>query len=553
MCGETREAAGIVVDARAYDVEGDGQPDNTDALQRALDACAEEGGGIVRLRAGVYEIRGTLSIPSGVTLEGVFCAPSSWRENETNGTTLHAYAGRGSEDGEPFIKLNTNATLKGVAVFYPEQTGAEVVSYPWCVSGAGADDVSIMDCLLLNPYQAIDLASARNERHFVGRVYGSPLRRGIFVDKCTDIGRIENVHFWPFFKAVMKNPAMRAFVEGNAEAFIFGRTDWQYCFNTFCWGYKTGYRFTHTERGVCNGNFTGIGADACNTAVLVENSAPYGILITNGQFVALLGEEPIQIRVEPTHAGTIQFNNCSFWGLSHQNARIAGKGFVSFNQCHFLDWRSMDPPKAAIQVESGLVTVNACRFGKGGPAVRIHKNVRGAIVNANMFADEGAVEVEDGATASVGCNLTAAPRFETPQGARIVDVSSSYVLTEGFWPNLALRDSFNGHSYASWHKSEFSQFRWRIPKDVAGRHTISVWLPTVKAKFRQYLAAEAKYRVHHAAGDNEVTLSQRDHAEGCWAPLGQFDLDESSHVTVDNKADGGIIVDALMLTKTTGD
>ena len=36
----------------------------------------------------------------------------------------------------------------------------------------------------------------------------------------------------------------------------------------------------------------GIGADACCTAVLVENCAPYGLLITNGQFVAFHGPDP---------------------------------------------------------------------------------------------------------------------------------------------------------------------------------------------------------------------------------------------------------------------
>ena len=54
----------------------------------------------------------------------------------------------------------------------------------------------------------------------------------------------------------------------NGEAFVFGRTDWQYVFNTFCYGYRVGYRFIETKEGMCNGNFLGIGADDCDDRVV---------------------------------------------------------------------------------------------------------------------------------------------------------------------------------------------------------------------------------------------------------------------------------------------
>ncbi len=66
---------------------------------------------------------------------------------------------------------------------------------------------------------------------------------GIFIDKCYDVGRIENVHFWPFWKWDEKS-GIREWMWKNSEAFIFARTDWEYVFNTFIFGYKIGYRFT---------------------------------------------------------------------------------------------------------------------------------------------------------------------------------------------------------------------------------------------------------------------------------------------------------------------
>ena len=50
---------------------------------------------------------------------------------------------------------------------------------------------------MLNPYNGID--ASHNERHLIRDVQGQPLRRGVYVDSIYDIGRIENVHFNPWW------------------------------------------------------------------------------------------------------------------------------------------------------------------------------------------------------------------------------------------------------------------------------------------------------------------------------------------------------------------
>ena len=47
----------------------------------------------------------------------------------------------------------------------------------------------------------------------------------------------------------------------HGRSFVFARTDWEYVFNTFSYGYALGYHFIQTKSGACNGNFLGIGAD----------------------------------------------------------------------------------------------------------------------------------------------------------------------------------------------------------------------------------------------------------------------------------------------------
>ena len=176
---------------------------------------------------------------------------------------------------------------------------------------------AVVDVELLNPYNGID--ASRNERALIRNVHGQPLRRGIFVDKIYDIGRIENVHFNPWWS--MK-PKLFDWQKQHGEAFIFNRTDWHYVLNTFCFGYSVGYKFGGSDAGLCNGNFLGIGADACHTSVLVEQSATFGVLITNGEFVAMWGENPTMVVVDKTNFGSVRFSNCAFWGPCEQIARI---------------------------------------------------------------------------------------------------------------------------------------------------------------------------------------------------------------------------------------
>jgi len=71
--------------------------------------------------------------------------------------------------------------------------------------------------------------------------------------------------------------------------FVVARSDWEYFFNTFAFGYSVGYHFIASSAGSCNGNFLGIGADmAVRASVLVDSSDVFGILISNGEFTSFV-------------------------------------------------------------------------------------------------------------------------------------------------------------------------------------------------------------------------------------------------------------------------
>jgi len=366
-----------------FGAKPDGKTDCTAAFQAALDAVGKAGGGVVRAPRGQYLFRASLNVPNGVTLKGIWesvPAHNGIRDQglprpTDDGTTFLVAGGAGSEEGPPFVTLNTNSTLKGVVIYYPDQKVDDTPTpYPWAVALRGKNP-AVLDCELLNPYNGID--ASRNERHLVRNVHGQPLRRGVWVDSIYDIGRIENVHWNPWWS--MK-PKLFQWQMANGEAFVFGRTDWQYVLNTFCFGYKVGYRFVQTKDGATNGNFLGIGADDCWTAVVVEQSAPYGILITNGEFVSFHGPDPTMVAVEKGHTGSVRFVNCAFWGPCHQIARIAGNGTVGFSDCTFVQWDSRREGRHAVQAASGTVLVRGCEFRADAPQVELGESVQRAVV-----------------------------------------------------------------------------------------------------------------------------------------------------------------------------
>jgi len=135
-------------------------------------------------------------------------------ELEADGARLDA-PNAGHEDGLPFIKLNTDSTLKGVVIFYPDQVRNDVPRpYPYAVVMQGAN-AAVLQVELLNPYNGIDATGCA--RHLIRDVQGQPLRRGIYVDAIYDIGRIEDVHFNPWWSM---EPKLFQWQQENGEAFL---------------------------------------------------------------------------------------------------------------------------------------------------------------------------------------------------------------------------------------------------------------------------------------------------------------------------------------------
>lgn len=377
------------LDVTDFGATPDASSDSTKAFQSALDKAAANGA-VVRVPPGQYRFDGVLSIPEGVTLEGTWRGPHTSQLDK--GSTLLACAGRDKEDSAPFISLRTAGTVKGLTIFYPEQKPTDVRPYPWTIQGRG-QHFNVIDVVICNAYNGIDCGTYHNEGHHLRNVHMCALRRGVFIDQTTDIGRLENVHihnvYWwrvsaPYTPTAEENAAMERYTLANLEGFIIGRTDWEYISNCFVIWPKVGFLFIETSRegragGKPNVLITQSGSDIGPLAVKVESTQGHaGIAFENCQFMA-------GVEIAPQNVGPVKFANCGFWGGPGSGSHVvnAGSGTVFLSACHFNRWAADRP---CVEFTDGTLLMTGCDFVQidGDPVhVRLRQSVKAASMVGN--------------------------------------------------------------------------------------------------------------------------------------------------------------------------
>lgn len=324
-----------VVTDPAYGAKGDGITDDTAAVKKALAAMAQ-GGGTVFLPAGAYRITAPLTVPTGVELRGVSEGP---HHAQTRGSVLDVIAGKGEEDGTPFITVAARAGLRGLTFHYPEQDSTDVKPYPWMVRGAG-EDLWIINITCTFAYRMLDLATHRCDRHYVDYASGSALREAFRVGGGSVGGRLINCQLNPnyySFTTTYNNSPSRLGKEGgrhgdaaytyakaNGDAFVIGDCTKQILFQNFVFGVKRGLVLTGTSgpSGWCLGH----GSDQCCQDIWAERIGAAGMPFINSQFVTVDDNGPgrCYIGTAPAFTGTLQMLGVDGWGTPLTAARIEG-------------------------------------------------------------------------------------------------------------------------------------------------------------------------------------------------------------------------------------
>eukprot|EP00937_MAST-01D_sp_MAST-1D-sp2_P006481 g6481.t1 len=372
----------------AFGAKADGSEDDTAAFAAALAAAYGDGGGFVFVPAGTYAVRGTLTVPPGVSLRGVNEYPyRDWGRPGAGarpvGTTLLAYAGRGNASAPAFIQLNANSGVVGLSVFYPEQNATqEPVPYPPAIRGR-ADNNAVRNVFLVNPYVGVDFATNACGRHLIDGLHGQPLSVGVAVDQCYDIGRILNVHFWPFW-APLKSAAF-VWQTTHGVSFDLMRTDWEVVQDVFSFGYHVGLRLRSSGAGACNGQFSNVNFDDVDVGIDALATQEWACVVSNLN-VANAGDGLVRVGVRANSStAKLSVRGGSFWGALRQAVDWDGEGsFLRLSDSTVHAW---DAARPAVDVRSGRAMLVGNVFKDAvGTAVRVGAAADRVVLTSNELA-----------------------------------------------------------------------------------------------------------------------------------------------------------------------
>ena len=314
------------VHVRDYGAIGNGVVDDGPAIQAAVNALKLAGGGILQFGPRIYRIASPVVI-NGVTvvLQG---AGFTEGPNEGNGTWL-----RIDQTGfTPFTFSGTMARGSIVRDIAIRQYHASP-SATWAPTNY--DYVfRVQDCLGAVDFENVYLVAVNrgiwcdnSGRMSIKRLRGQVFTRGVEVDRCYDICRLEHVHFWTF---QTNDTNILTWQQNNQDALVFRRVDGVFLDDIFVLGARSTLRFSSSASGVTTkfygsniyADFSkyGVWIDGNDVEGRIANITTQGEVINAGASIPLPGAAGIQIdgsnarvqignlRVDDTESNAIRVN-----------------------------------------------------------------------------------------------------------------------------------------------------------------------------------------------------------------------------------------------------
>ncbi len=162
--------ADIIATDAPYNADPTGKTDSTTAIQNALYAVEELGGGVVYLPAGDYLVTRTIFVPAGVVLQGDWQDPVGVK-NPEYGTVIIAKPQPlsakelRSRASNPLIYMDGKCGLIGLTFYYPEQNIKEPVPYGYTVYGEAPRIAALRDITMINSYRGVGVGAMQTATH----------------------------------------------------------------------------------------------------------------------------------------------------------------------------------------------------------------------------------------------------------------------------------------------------------------------------------------------------------------------------------------------------
>ena len=266
----------------AYGAKADKVTDDTAAIQKAIDAAAAAGGGIVYFPAGQYCIRGYLTVKSKVELRGAQDAQHHTKFGHAS--VLNIYVGKGDVNGRAAIDLNANAGVNGLDFFYPETYGWNVKPFSYTIRSTGGEGVYAVNCSFVNAYQGVDFYTNNSDKHYISSIGGHFNKQGVAVGKAPTYGTVQYVqmviHYWTGYRsfgAVPEPPnvfedTVFQYASAHTNAFLFGDCGNESLLGIFNWSANTGHIYKDQGAGGFKGKFIIMGIDGPYYSMIVEKA-----------------------------------------------------------------------------------------------------------------------------------------------------------------------------------------------------------------------------------------------------------------------------------------
>lgn len=401
-----------------FGAKGDGEADDTAAIQRALDAVAGANG-VAHLPAGSYKLSATLVMPHGTTLlgEGV-----RW---ENSATKLIV-----PSPGFAAVRLQHGCSVKGMLISYPNnRKNAAPVEYPPAILLGGinpsVEDITF-DCAWDGVASVPGIHTGQGLfRNLTGFIHNV----GIHLSGIRDIVRIENVHWF----VGGDDHGEKAYYRNNRIGFRLGDVDGLIMSKCFIIGGKT---FLHqlATKDVTEGDrqpahslgihveqswiedvengfvFEGTSGFVVHSANILVRKGGVGIRVTpdNLFYNAVIGSVQVRSFGEPIRG--IEY------GIQGGNKHIRNR--LSITDCQIVDGAP------AIHLLEGAVRAsihhNHLQTAPGHPAIKIDPGADLFVVTDNILSSETAIydQTDDKARKIIRDNLVETPKPEPPDGSK---------------------------------------------------------------------------------------------------------------------------------------
>ena len=338
--------------------------DRTADLQKALNEAKRKGGGTVYILPGRYRLDGTLLIPSGVELRGVFDVvhhtsddyrTASGEELGMRGSELFTTHGKGRSNAAPFIRLEAGSSIRGVTIYHPGQTWSHYektgsfTPFPWTLQALGRN-VRLKDVTLANAWRGADFGSYDTTGHQIDYLCGTALETGLYINRSKH-GGVKNVHWIGTYWCHSRYPDRPAARDGavawelirdasfdSLTGYVIGGAKNESMLHTFIFGSKVGQRMVRGKGGGASGTFIMHGTDESRVSVRIDDVDDMQFL--NYQLVSMSADSPRSyLTIGNKVQGRARFDNLLMWGYmpGPDTGIKMGSGDITIHQCNFMN------------------------------------------------------------------------------------------------------------------------------------------------------------------------------------------------------------------------